>query len=342
MKTSSVAASSYSCACMCLLLAASAFSAVASPASLVLEEPVVSEEALEEIEEIIEEEIAKNLISAHLGVSPEYAAISCKQIGELKPGYESGYYWVRGKSGPTGVYCELHAEEKFEKKGGWMRVAHIDMRDERSECPDGLELKKVEDKQLCQRPRDHAPGCAGAVFPVQGIQFSKVCGKVIGYQFYQANGFGPARATPAIDTTYIDGVSITHGTPRKHIWSFAAALSEEPFLADGYSACPCLFYDHSFAGTIPSFVANDYYCDTGSRNLPESRYYLEDPLWDGQGCENKNHCCERGGPWFCKELSTSVSDNIELRVCGNNGINANVDNAYDDDVLLENIELYVQ
>ena len=347
MKTSSVLlsvlASSYFCVCMCLLLAAAPFSVVASPTSLALskvEEPVVSEEALEEIEEIIEGEIAKNLISAHLGVSPEYAAASCRQIGELRPGYASGYYWVRGGSGPTGVYCELQSKDvQFEREGGWMRVAHVDMREDRSECPDGLELNKVEDKQLCQRPRDRAPGCASALFPVQGIRYSTVCGKVIGYHYYYPNGFGPSRgnAATSIDTTYVDGVSITHGTPRKHIWSFAAAPAEE--LVHGYNACPCLFYDHSFEGTIPSFVANDYYCDTGSRNVPETRYYLQDPLWDGQGCENKNHCCERGGPWFCRELPASTSDDIELRICGND---REVDNTYSDDVLVENIELYIQ
>ena len=343
MKTSSallsVLASSHFCVCMCLLLATGPSTAVASPVQSKVEEPVVSEEALEEIEEIIEGEIAKNLISAHLGVSPEYAAVSCRQIGELRPGYASGYYWVRGSSGPTGVYCELHGEDKFEKGGGWMRVADVDMREERSQCPDGLESNRVEDKQLCQRPREDAPGCASAFFPVQGIQYSAVCGKVIGYHYYRPNGFGPSLRNPSIDGTYIDGVSITHGTPRNHIWSFAAAPAEEPTTAHGYTACPCLFYDHSFEGTIPSFVANNYYCDTGSRSLPETRYYLEDPLWDGQGCENKNHCCERGGPWFCRELSASTTDDIELRICGND---VEVDNIHNDDVLLENIELYIQ
>ena len=37
-----------------------------------------------------------------------------------------------------------------------------------------------------------------------------------------------------IDGTYVDGVSITRGYPRQHIWTFMAALQENSFNNNGY------------------------------------------------------------------------------------------------------------
>ena len=72
-------------------------------------------------------------------------------------------------------------------------------------------------------------------FPVHGIEYSHVCGRIIGYQvgtpdafFFQSEG---------IDSYYICGYSLTHGPPRKHIWTFADAAGEEfPY---GSRVCPC-------------------------------------------------------------------------------------------------------
>ena len=36
--------------------------------------------------------------------TPENPAASCKQIAELKPHYNSGYYWIQGESGAVEVY----------------------------------------------------------------------------------------------------------------------------------------------------------------------------------------------------------------------------------------------
>ena len=84
-------------------------------------------------------------------------------------------------------------------------------------------------------------------------------------------------------------------------------------------------------------MGSDYYCETGNRGSSEqaTRTFTEDPLWDGKGCEGNNVCCDRGGPWFCKELESITSDDIELRVCMNS-------NALNEDALLEQIELFVQ
>ena len=45
----------------------------------------VSSKALELLENIIKNEIYTNLVKTYLGLTPDYAAVSCKQIAEFKP-----------------------------------------------------------------------------------------------------------------------------------------------------------------------------------------------------------------------------------------------------------------
>ena len=298
----------------------------------------ISPGVLHSIEDIIEDQVRSSLANAYLGRFPEMAATSCKEIAKNKPDYQSGYYWIREPAGPVGVYCDM--EPPFEQDGGWMRVAAVDMSDKNSQCPAGLVCDVISNKRTCGRSERFANGgCASIVLPVHNAPYKKVCGKVIGYQNKRPNGFGPSRENLLINETYVDGISITHGHPRQHIWTFAAATGDS--VAAGYHTnCPCLDYSQSFTGSIPNFVGNDYFCETGNRASPEeasAKYglFTEDPLWDGKGCEGTNMCCNRGGPWFCKELSKTTCDDIELRIC------TNAEKVYED-VLLEKIAIYVQ
>ena len=276
--------------------------------------------------------------SKNFALIQEYPAASCKQLAELRPSYDSGYYWIQRVSGAAKVYCEMGTNNKFGQSGGWMRIANIDTSNSDSQCPPGLVYNVTEGRGLCQK-QSLDPGCSSTTFNAQGVEYTKVCGKVIGYQYYQPNGFGPSRATPGISQTYVDGVSITHGSPRQHVWTFAGANDEA--LNSGfhreYTGCPCLHPSTSFTGVIPNFVGNDYYCETGSRARAQRRYYFDDPLWDGEGCEGENECCNRGGPWFCKQLPQPTQDDIEMRVCTNS-----VSSVPDEDTVLEQIELYIQ
>ena len=69
---------------------------------------------------------------------------------------------------------------------------------------------------------------------------STVCGRIIGYQIGSTDAFCPFQSRcnyrrnddPAIpraytiDDVYVDGLSLTHGHPREHIWTFAAAIND--------------------------------------------------------------------------------------------------------------------
>jgi len=271
----------------------------------------------------------------HLGDIPAYAATSCAQIAQLRPGSSSGYYWIQEGSGPARVFCQMDGEE-FGEEGVWMRVAGVNMTESNSQCPTGLQLV-TSPKRLCRK--SVTSGCSSATFPVHGVPYRRVCGKVIGYQYYSPDGFYPFYVNQrlTIDGVYVDGVSITHGSsPRHHIWTLVAALDEVP--VHNKNSCPCTNSKSHvpFTGLIPPFVGTDYYCETASRTSFQNRYYLEDPLWDGQGCGRFSSCCDGGRkPWFCKELPMNITDDIEIRVCFDSSRST-------EDVLLETIELYIQ
>ena len=108
-----------------------------------------------------------------------------------------------------------------------MRVASVNMSDSNNSCPSGLRTLTVPPR-LCAINRD-GPGCSSAVLPVEGVQYSRVCGKIVGYQQSSTDGFGPYihHNQRSIGSTYVDGISLTHGNhPRKHIWTLVAALHE--------------------------------------------------------------------------------------------------------------------
>ena len=53
-----------------------------------------------------------------------------------------------------------------------------------------------------------------------------MCRKVIVYQDETPDTFRGQQSF-SIDNYYVDGISLTHGrNPRKHIWTFVAALDE--------------------------------------------------------------------------------------------------------------------
>ena len=129
-----------------------------------------------------------------------------------------------------------------------------------------------------------------------------------------------------LDQAYIDGVSITHGSPTQHIWSFLAAYSEGDTDCLG---CPCYT---RFTGTHVPFIG-DVFCDSGTETW---QGYDADPLWDGQGCGQRSECCTfNNPPWFSTKLDQHTSDDIELRLCADE----DTDN---EDIPIEIIELYVQ
>ena len=266
-----------------------------------------------------------------LGCAARNPANSCLDVAR-GGSTTSGYYWLRTSGGITSIYCDMST--RFNSTSGWMRIANLDMTDPSQSCPSGLGLVSTP-KRTCGRSVS-APGCSSAFFSTQGVSYRQVCGRVIGYQFSSPNAFFAYQYDQkiTINDYYVDGVSLTRGSPRQHIWSFAATLDE---MNRDRHICPCSNQDHSLPNTaLPPFIGNDYFCDSGTNVYQPGEFYSSDPLWDGQGCGGSSTCCSfNSPPWFCKDLGTVTTDDVEMRICGN-------ENTSNEDTPVEIVELYVQ
>ncbi|XP_064388047.1 uncharacterized protein LOC135336227 [Halichondria panicea] len=263
-------------------------------------------------------------------------ASSCSDIPQDRP---SGEYWISTDrtSSPVQVYCDMNRTScSCNTAGGWMRVANLDMTDPNQNCPEGLSLVTRGELPLRTCGGIEGPGCTSTTYSTYGVEYSKVCGRIIAYQSGSPDAFTQYFRNRAIsiDDVYVDGVSLTHGqSPRQHIWTFAGALDET---RSDRSVCPCTRPDLLYTGVIPPFIGQDYFCETGSRQAFSHIFYPDDSLWDGQGCGGASTCCEfNNPPWFCKQLPQPTTDNIELRICGDQAL-------LDEDTPIEIIEMYVR
>lgn len=252
-----------------------------------------------------------------LGDIPRCPASSCKDIADTKLWKSrSGQHWLTNGSTVYKAYCVNNISPS--QSQGWMRVGYVSSS---RGCPTGLGQLTAGGRKLCGKTVDI--GCSSVIFPTHGVSYSKVCGRVYGYQKTSPDGFQRHIHCPGctIDQQYVDGVSITHGSPqRHHIWSLAASHHG--------SYCPCS--NNPANSHLPSFVGRDYFCD-----VEGTTYTTADRLWDGTGClSTAPRCCEKG-PWFCKDLPQVTTDDVEFRVCAD-------ETRSNEDVYIEHVELYVQ
>ena len=195
--------------------------------------------------------------------------------------------------------------------GNWRRIAYFDTTKGDS-CPTDLRtFTNTTTNQTACGTTSGGPVCISLNFSTGG-EYTNICGRVRGYQYYYTVAFyHHGQRYQTIDTNYVDGISITKGSPRQHLWTYASGLSERHL--DAYFACPCARsnYDSSW---IPEFVGNNYYCESGFVDNYANRVVWEDPLWDGQGCfASNNNCCDRYS-WFHRQVPPS-SDDVEVRWC---------------------------
>ena len=88
-------------------------------------------------------------------------------------------------------------------------------------------------------------------------------------------------------------------------------LQTNCFQKGGQCVCLC---NYNSPVTVPSFIGNDYFCESGSPGHWQHNIYT-DPLWDGQQCGLIDKACCQVLPWFNKTLISSTTDYIEMRVC---------------------------
>ena len=114
------------------------------------------------------------------------------------------------------------------------------------------------------------------------------------------DGFRQYHGMPInLNQGYMDGVSITYGEPRQHIWSYVAGPYETHSAVSNCSCSPA-----PGIAVMPEFISSNYYCESGYPNgsFPVPlEIFKNDPLWDGEQCEGT---CYSGtkSPWFSVQL----------------------------------------
>ena len=258
---------------------------------------------------------------------------SCEAIHKRCPNKPSGYYNISSNGAVHTVYCNM--ENLCNLEGGWMRIANLNMTQTTS-CPTGFRLYTNGGVRACGRPVTSSGSCVGKIFSSSGIEYSQVCGKVIGYQvgFTDAAGEREISIKNNINTYYADGVSLTHGKTREHIWTLMSGTRDRSLHSN---KCPC-----TTAGSFPapSFVGSDYYCEAGyqgSTSPTFGEFYSSDRLWDGKDCgSSETACCQSSLiPWFYKSIGNYTTDYIEIRICCSEGTD-------DEDVPIEQYDIYVK
>ena len=272
--------------------------------------------------------MAQGDICSSFGLDANLPGASCADIYSKNPTSHgrSGYYVVKTDH-LFFAYCDMELDCGG-TKGGWMRIADIDT-SRGDTCPSGWNSYN----SYCTG--GFAAGCYSTHLSTNSTSYSKVCGKIVAYQKGNMDAFYSSAdsTSESLDTIYVDGISITYGNPRKHVWTYAAGASED----GNYSSynCPCAKYT---GPDPPTYVADHYYCESAlsDRKPVTSGFYTDDPLWDGAGCPSENSCCYNAGlPWFFRQFPTTTTGNIEVRICRDEQFS-------NEGVGIEQIQLYIQ
>ena len=84
---------------------------------------------------------------------------------------------------------------------------------------------------------------------------------------------------------------------------------------------------------------NNHYCESANQGdcFVDNSFFPNDPLWDGQQCDNEGTCCNVANtpPWFSVDLGNTTSDDIEVRICHDQ-------DTTDEDTPIQLLEIYVQ
>ena len=251
---------------------------------------------------------------------------SCQEIFDNNACAQSGVYTLAYGD----AYCDM---ESPCGGGGWTKIADVNMNKHSQQCPGEYVFYDIDNYRTCGRGGGGA-GCASAYFSSLNIEYSEVCGHVVAYQWATNDAFQPSLKND-INTYYVDGVSITRGWPRQHIWTLVNGLQDTVTFNSAYQ-CPC--NSDGTDGRVPDFVGEHYYCESGIHGNYAVRLYSEDPLWDNQDCGPlETACCNVGLlPYFYRDLQSPSSDDIEVRICSDQ------DSISNEDTRVFIIELYVR
>ena len=69
-------------------------------------------------------------------------------------------------------------------------------------------------------------------------------------------------------------------------------------------------------------MGGDYFCESGVNSRSTDGFHPDDLLWDGDSCAVSSTCCPfNNPPYFTKQLPNPTTDDLEVRLCQDNGAN---------------------
>lgn len=240
---------------------------------------------------------------------------TCAELLAARPGAESGPYVLAGRT----VECEMDRAG-----GGWALVALFDTR-EGGVCPSPwrtVDLGEAE-PPVCARAESQS-GSEDSVELIVPQRYREVMGLALGMQFETPDAF--SRGSPVgLDGLYVDGLSLTIGVVRRHVFTYAAGGSDHD---EGESQCPCLG-----GASAPEVVGDQFACESGARDAAEG-WLVGDLLWDDD--LDPTSCDAVAAPsYFVADLGEPVDDPLEARLMADQ-------ESTNEDVGLVRLELFVR
>ena len=129
---------------------------------------------------------AQGDICSRYGLDVNLPGASCADIHNINPTSHgrSGYYVLKTDR-LFFAYCDMELD-CGDTKGGWMRIADTDT-SRGDTCPSGWNSYN---NSYCTG--GSSAGCYSVHFSTNSTSYSKVCGKVVGYQKGSMDGFYPS------------------------------------------------------------------------------------------------------------------------------------------------------
>ena len=110
---------------------------------------------------------------------------------------------------PSEEQCEMLREEIENAAQTLLRESV----DPSQQCP-SVWQEITTPHRVCGR-RSTSPSCEGLNYTTGSEQYGQVCERIIGYHLGIPNAF--CANSQSLDTNYVNGISVTHGSPRQHI-----------------------------------------------------------------------------------------------------------------------------
>ena len=252
------------------------------------------------------------------GIQDLHIFNSCAAVSAFPIQLPSGMYNIRSRTSTSYKYCSTTIAFSCNSiPGKWRRIAYLNINENPEACSDEFEvISDNPNPPLCRR-MDTSAGCSSMVYPSNGMSYSQVCGAVRVHPARTPDGFMP-RNGQSVNENYVDGVSLTYGTSsnRNHIWTYTAAVT----IGGGNRECGNC--NEKPRSTATNFTCTTAYCDNANT------CFIPDTLWGSEA----QQCF--GNETFYRQLSESTTDNIEMRVCRDQGRG-------DEDILISFVELFV-